>query len=248
MQGKYEPLTRALTAAAEQGRSIVELRFDEVAGLVGDLPKSAEIRQWWANGSQVQALAWRAAGFHVDQVYLDRRLVRFARGQRGGSYHDHRRVPQSRTRVALVDSMVDVRVRLQWLDHGEVVLAAGGKLAFPAMARSAGLYRLTLTGGLATARPLVYIGETDNLHRRLTGNYRNPGLSQQTSLRINARLTRHLTDGGTVALAAATHASLWLGGAEQPLDLTSKAGRLLAENAALVLARATAHAEILNLG
>jgi hypothetical protein len=255
MRGKYEPLTRALTLAAGQGRGTVELRFDEVAELVGGLPESAGIRQWWANGSQVQALAWRAAGFHVDQVYLDRRLVRFVRGQRGGSHQDRGTVAPGKTEpastvagVPLTGGVVDVRVRLEWLGHGAVVLDTSGKLSFPTMPRSAGLYRLTLTGGAATVRPLVYIGETDNLYRRLAGNYRNPGPTQQTSLRISTSLTRHLAGDGTVAVAAATRASVWFDSAEQPLDLSSKAGRLLAESAAIILARTTANAEILNLG
>jgi hypothetical protein len=116
------------------------------------------------------------------------------------------------------------------------------------MPRSAGLYRLTLTGGVAIVRPRLYIAKTDNLHRRLAGNYRNPDPTQQTSLRINATLTRHLAGGGGVALAAAARASVWLGGAEGPLDLSSKAVRLLAQSAAIVLARTAADAEILNLG
>jgi hypothetical protein len=93
---------------------------------------------------------------------------------------------------------------------------------------------MTLSGYVATVRPRLYIGETDNLHRRLAGNYRNPGPTQQTSLRINATLTQRLAGGGGVALAAATHASVWLGGAERPLDLSSEAGRLLAESAAII--------------
>jgi hypothetical protein len=96
MPGKYEALTEALRAAFARGQDTVELGFDQVADLVGGLPRSADIRQWWANSSQSQALAWRDAGFHVEQVYLDRQRVRFARGQRGGSY-DRGRGPRSAT-------------------------------------------------------------------------------------------------------------------------------------------------------
>jgi hypothetical protein len=111
-----------------------------------------------------------------------------------------------------------------------------------------GLYRMTLTSGVAGARPQVYIGETDNLRRRLSSNYRNPGPSQQTSLRVNALLRAHLTAGGQVDLAVAVAATLWRDGDEQALDLHRKAGRLLAESAALVLAQVTADADVLNLG
>ncbi len=94
---RYDPLTEALRAAAARGQGSVEYGFDEIEGIIDHvLPASAgNTRQWWANNSQVQALAWRAAGFHVEQVYLDRRRVRFARGERGGSYADRGRLPAS---------------------------------------------------------------------------------------------------------------------------------------------------------
>lgn len=147
-----------------------------------------------------------------------------------------------------VDPPVDVRILLRWVDRGAVLLDPAGKPAFPDLEQAAGLYRLTLTGGLAGPRARVYIGETAGLRRRLSSNYRSPGPSQQTSLRINALLREHLTTGGRVALAVATAATVWLHGVEQPLDLTREAGRLLAENAALVLAAATDDADIVNLG
>jgi hypothetical protein len=91
MSGKYDPLRVLLLAAADRGQGVVELAFDEIARLVGGLPESATtLRSWWANSSHVQALAWRSAGFHVEQVYLDRGRVRFARGERRGS-NDTRR-------------------------------------------------------------------------------------------------------------------------------------------------------------
>ena len=255
MRGKYEPLTDALRVAAGRGQDIVELGFDQVSDLVGGLPPSADVRQWWANSSHNQALAWRAAGFHVDQVYLDRRRVRFAHGERGGSYHDRggAALPAPSRRVAEaaltpIGPPVDVRVRLQWLNRDAVTLDPAGKPLFPRLEQSAGLYRLTLTGGVAGTRPRVYIGESENLHRRLSSNYRNPGAGQQTSLRINALLREHLGVDGSVALAVATTATVWLNGVEQSLDLTRKAGRLLAESAVVVLASTTDDAEIMNLG
>lgn len=73
MSGKYQPLTEALHAAGNRGEQTVELAFDEISELVGGLPLSAGRREWWANGSHSQARAWRAAGFRVDHVYLERR-------------------------------------------------------------------------------------------------------------------------------------------------------------------------------
>ncbi len=60
----------------------------------------------------------------------------------------------------------------------------------------------------AGVRPRDYIGETDNLRRRLSSNYRNPGPSQQTSLRINRLLREHLGRGGAVKLWVATGAGI----------------------------------------
>jgi len=91
---KYAPLTGLLLDHARRGEDTVELDFAVIANAVGGLPESAtRLRQWWANNSHGQALAWREAGFHVDTVNLDRRRVRFARGERGGSYHDRVFVP-----------------------------------------------------------------------------------------------------------------------------------------------------------
>jgi hypothetical protein len=255
--GRYDPLTAHLQAMADRGQGTVDLGFDEIEQIIAQaLPASSVQRQWWANSSHSQALAWRAAGFHVDQVYLDRRRVRFALGARGGSHADQGRrasVPAS-TRLAApaerhpAGPAVDVRVRLQRLDAGMVTLDQAGKPTFGPVDAAPGLYRMTLTGPAVTARPRVYVGESDSLRRRLSGNYRNPGPRQQTSLRINALLREHLTAGGSVALAIATEATVWLDGLEQPLNLARKAGRLLAENAALVLAQVTGDADIENLG
>ena len=254
--GRYEPVTEALRVAASRGQGTVEYSFEQLEEIVGQpLPASAGVRQWWANSSQVQSLAWRAAGYHVDQVYLDRRRVRFALGERGGSYADRGGVPASaavrgslaRVERAPVGPRVDVRVQVQWLDAGRVELDWSRKPVFGRLEEAPGLYRLTLWGRNAE-RARVYIGESDNLRRRLSGNYRNPGAGQQTSLRINALLREHLEAGGTISLAVALSATVCLNGVERPLDLRRKAARLLAENAALVLAHVTDDADIVNLG
>ena len=163
MTGKYEPLTDVLRSVAGRGQDTVEFDFDEIDQLVGGLPESAGLRQWWANSSHSQALAWRAAGFHVDQVWLTRRRVRFARGERGGSYYDRGRVPMTTTRRtaveipdrAPIDAPVDVRVRASWHDAGIVRIDAGGKPAFEQLEQTPGLYRLTLTGGITGTRSRI---------------------------------------------------------------------------------------------
>jgi hypothetical protein len=260
MTGKYQPLTGYLRAAADRAERTVEMSFAEIAALVGGLPASASTsRQWWANSSHSQALAWGAAGYHVEHVYLDSGRVRFELGQRGGRWHDARRAAaaSSPSRPLIPDAVlvarepvgepIDVHVVLQWTDAGRIELDATGKPVFGVLDAVPGLYRMMLTGSGLTRRK-VYIGETDNLRRRLSGNYRNPGPRQQTSLRINALLREHLAAGGSVTLATASCAHLRIAGVDEDLDLTRKAGRLLVENAALVAQQVRDDADIANLG
>lgn len=77
---KYDPLKDWLK---KQSASHVVLGFDEIARMVGGLPKSAEEHSaWWANersnGGHSQCRAWLDAGYHAS---ADRgsRKVRFAR-------------------------------------------------------------------------------------------------------------------------------------------------------------------------
>ena len=98
----------------------------------------------------------------------------------------------------------------------------------------------------------MYIGESDNLRRRLATNYRNPGSGQPTSLRVNAALREHLTSGGTVGLVIATAGTVHVSvaGSEpapSALDLSAKAARLLAENAAIVTAQLAGEVDLENL-
>lgn len=267
MAAKYETLGDHLREQAANGLHQVELPFGTVDRLVGGLPPSARSqRTWWANSSHGQALAWRAAGWHVDKVDFPGQRVVFGTGQVGGSFADRqtvgnttsstrdRRPPSSTLPASKVSALpeldtVDVSVVFTWRDAGQVALDAQEKLAFPPLPKTSGLYRFTLAAGPGQGRGRVYIGETDNLSRRLAVNYRNPGPTQQTSLRVNVLLRQHLRAGGVVRLAVATVVAVRLaGGDEQRLDLTRKAARLLAESAALVLAQVSDDADIENLG
>jgi len=254
MIGKYRPLTDHLRAAAAGGRHLVEMTFDEIAGLVGGLPPSFTQRRW-ANTDHPQARAWAAANYRVEQVYLDRRRVRFTLAATTDIAAPTPAVPAGTPPPAATHAdraqaipPVDVRVVLRWQDIGAVVLDSADLLSFPRLAAVPGLYRLTLPPATPGQRQRIYIGESSNMYRRLSGNYRSPGPSQQTSLRVNALLREHLRRGGSIRLATATTATAYLTGERQPLDLAVKAARLLAENAALVAILAAGDAEIVNLG
>jgi hypothetical protein len=83
--GRYGPLRDYL---AGQSGSQVRMTFAEVEDLVGPLPSSARLhRAWWANGSLVQAQAWRDAGWHVESVDQAAEQVTFAGGPAGRAGH-----------------------------------------------------------------------------------------------------------------------------------------------------------------
>lgn len=263
--GKYDALATFLADLPDHDFE-VELTFGRIDGLVAGLPPSSRrLRTWWANNSQGQSLAWKRSGWHVRSVDLAGSTVVFARGQVGGSYAardrtavsrrsvqtpvepDFVRPPETTTESARLES-VDARVTFTWMRLGMVALDNGGKLAFPGpIPARPGLYRFTLTNHLGRGR--VYIGESDNLRRRLSTNYRNPGPRQHTSLRVNALLVEFLRLGAEVAVDLSIEATLHApSAADSALDLSRKAGRLLAESAALVLAQVSDAADIENLG
>ena len=265
MAKKYSPVAEHLCVLAAEGQTRVEMLFGQLDRMVGGLPASARRnRTWWANNSQNQAQAWRSAGWHVASVDLAQSRVTFEVGEVGGAYAVRKAAAQSdpaapRPRPAPasrpgldVDALpemdrVAVSVSFTWLDAGSVVLDKTGKLRFPGLPPVPGLYRMALLSGDEAIRTRWYIGESDNLRRR-SGNYRNPGGRQHTSIRINSVLTSHLQEGGTVSLSIAVAASVDIGSGVGQLDLTRKAARLLAENAALGVARDAASVDIENLG
>ena len=217
MTGKYEPLRKHLTALASGERATVECTFAEIAVMVNGLPASAcEWPAWWANSSLTQAQAWREADWHVDKVYFDRQRVRFARGKVGGSYLARGRRPAtSKAAIPLPADFepveLDVQVRMRWHLAAAVMLDDAGRLVFPLLPHSPGIYRLTLADASGQTRSQVYVGESEDLRRR-TGHYRRPGPTQQTSLRINALLQDHPAAGTRTSEAIPAvrwHRSAW---------------------------------------
>jgi hypothetical protein len=80
---KYDPLFEYLCKA---GDGPVTLGFDEIEGLVGQLPVSAtKHRAWWANevgdGRHVHSKAWLNSGREVESVDMTARRVRFGAAQ-----------------------------------------------------------------------------------------------------------------------------------------------------------------------
>jgi DNA-binding transcriptional regulator YiaG len=75
---KYYPLFEHLQGS---GRDEITLTFAEIEALLGlDLPPSARSRRaWWSNRSKeaLQASAWMEAGYHVEDLDLEREQATF---------------------------------------------------------------------------------------------------------------------------------------------------------------------------
>jgi hypothetical protein len=108
------------------------------------------------------------------------------------------------------------------------------RLYFPKVEPIAGIYRLRTQ---SKGRSSLYIGESDNLNRRF-GNYRNPGPTQQTSLRINRFLIDLLSDGSEASISLAEEASLETENDERKFVFSDKNVRRLFESLAVILEQA----------
>jgi hypothetical protein len=129
---------------------------------------------------------------------------------------------------------LDCRIGMTWVNLGRVLLD-GGRLRFPKAPLQSGLYRFRIRGSDTAA---LYIGETENLARRFL-LYANPGPSQQTNLRLNAKFREELSNNSQVAVAVMTIGA-WIefDGTRKIGDFSSKAMRRLFEHAAIVASAA----------
>jgi hypothetical protein len=131
---------------------------------------------------------------------------------------------------------LSAKLRLVWLPVGSTVIDDAGKLKFPRVSTSPGLYRFRiskLNGGAA-----IYVGETDNLQRRFA-HYRNPGPTQATNLRLNAFFLAVISSGGSIEVDIVIDKA-WLtwSDVEVKADFRRKSARRLFENLVLCAERA----------
>jgi hypothetical protein len=244
MSGKYAALTAYLESQATQ---CVRLSFVQIEKIIGcPLPSSARKHGvWWTNSPSPgrHNEAWLLVGWQTaDRDMTDQSIAFQRNGAELGSTRRVARVRgQSRARKPVFDPAVltasdfaadcAVALTLNWKRLGAVALSADGKLAFPAAPTTAGLYRLIVRLGNQTT---IYVGEAVNLMRRF-GNYRLPGNTQQTSLRINAILLEAMKGEGTVSVDIAyQNLGLTVGRNLVEADLTDKAVRRMMEHAAIV--------------
>lgn len=130
---------------------------------------------------------------------------------------------------------VELSTSFSWVPVGAVSLDDQQKIKFPKTGAQPGLYRFKIISADDRSQ---YIGESDQLSRRLQ-NYRTPGPSQQTNLRLNALLIEHLKRGDQVSLSVVIDGvTANCAGREHRVDLSVKSERILLEAAALLNARA----------
>ena len=208
---KYSPL-RTYLEDLPALRTEVILCFDEIETILNArLPKSAsEYREWWANQSHgSRAPSWLGAGFVVDGVDLNRQSVTF------------RRDPSAaRRRKPALTKKKKKRVKRTAREpvHERVLLDAGFKQFGNWEVRDGNIY---LAGDIpiepavyahVTDEHVFYIGSaTTGLKKRLYF-YQRPGVTQRTSIRINALIKDDLDAGKKVwVIAAFPEATGWNG-------------------------------------
>lgn len=135
-----------------------------------------------------------------------------------------------------------VSLSFQWKPIGSLSIGQAGKLVFPQAPSAPGVYRFEIDGDEA----LVYLGEAADLRQRFR-QYRNPGRTQQTNLRLENLLGEILRAGGQCGVSLAQLISFSTGEPTVQLDLRLKAARVLIESTAIVLARGRGGRAVLNL-
>ena len=237
---KYAPLTQHLITLA---KPIWHTTFSEVERILGfSLPPSARSYQaWWANSfdNLPQHRAWLEAGWETADLNLRAEHVLFRRTAPTA--------PAQKLPMALAPTVPfkqpdphpwDAEARkllfgagMTWRPLGRVERDESGRLVLPAAPSLPGIYCFRVRQSQAERR---YIGESDNLARRFA-NYRTPGSSQPTNIRINTLLLEALGTGAEVSASIVVDGA-WINWGKEPLklDLSSKAGRRLLENAAIL--------------
>jgi hypothetical protein len=136
----------------------------------------------------------------------------------------------------------EICLAFRWESIGPLSVDQAGKLVFPQVQSAPGVYRFEIDGHKAS----VYFGEAADLRQRFR-QYRNPGRTQQTNLRMGKLLCDTFGAEGHGEVSLAQIISFGAGEPKAHLDLRLKAARVLMESAAIVLARSRGERAVLNL-
>lgn len=232
--GKYFPLTEFLEGLDQD---IWKARITDVEAILGfALPQSArKFREWWGNDTH-NGQPWRAAGWRTGDVDVVKEAVTFSRCETVTVDRPCQETPADAvTDICEWDVPIrkECNIAMEWQPLGKVTTDQGELLAFPQVNAVPAIYRFRIR--IAGGPERSYVGEAINLKRRF-GNYRNPGSTQQTSVRINAILKGALADGAEISVSAVFEDRAWIhrDGKNAPVNFLSKAVRCLFENAAIV--------------
>lgn len=238
---KYSRLSDFLQECSEDEFFI---SFHEVENILGfSLPNSAfKYPAWWSNNvnNGRHCMAWISVGWRTSDLNLIGKSVSFVRDRNNSSVK--RTIPrfnrssktiakvpkeQERLKTSNVFVETDIKLNVSWKEAGEINLDKSNKLVFPPAPKKPGLYRLRIQNS-------HYIGETVNIRRRFQ-NYRNPGVKQQTNLRINAAIFKALCSGKTVFVdVISDEVMISTRGVETNFNLSSKSTRRFIENGILL--------------
>jgi hypothetical protein len=140
-------------------------------------------------------------------------------------------VRESLTGIAM---LVETTIKFKWNELGRVGLDSLGKLVFPRAPSRPGLYCFQFVEVKGQSE---YIGETDTLDRRFQ-NYRTPGPSQSTNIRLNALMREVISSNGTVSvLIMVDGATIIMNQLASSPRMQNKSDRILLEHAAIYAAR-----------
>ncbi|MDR3710218.1 MAG: hypothetical protein P4L33_18130 [Capsulimonadaceae bacterium] len=237
MSNKYAPLTDHLAALPMEAWRPSFADIERILGFA--LPDSArKYPAWWANQeSGTQVHSWRDAGWFTQDLDLGAERITFSRDRDRSTANPRPRSSRPTEDHPTCDWDVsgDFRAELQlvWTHAGAIILDSAKRLLFPTPPECPGLYRMRIRRKDGTEAR--YIGETFDLRRRFA-NYRNPGDTQQTNLRINQILIDALEDGAQVAVSILTDQA-WIiqDGNKDVADFTRKPVRRLFENFAQIV-------------
>lgn len=231
---KYTKLYQFLSDLSDNQLSVSFSKIESILGF--RLPQSArKYPAWWSNTTKgnSHAAAWLDAGRETEGLNLtaERVIFRLAGPPSTTPKQHAKRTPKPSLSAHVWDTpdLLQCDISMQWQPWGRIV-GLNGRLSFPAAPSCPGLYRFRIRHG---NRESVYYGESDNLARRFT-NYRHPGSTQQTNVRVNQKFTEMLESGAEISVAV-IFKTAWISRDGQRLaaDFSLKAVRRLFEHAAI---------------
>lgn len=231
---KYIKLHQFLSDLTDDQWSTSFSKIESVLGF--RLPHSARKHPaWWGNTTMghSHAAAWLEAGWKTENLNLTAERVTFRRAGRRRAAPKPRTKPTPKPSDSAYDwdtpDQLQCDISMQWQPLGRIT-SQNGRLSFPTAPSKPGLYRFRVRRG---NRESLYYGESDNLARRFT-NYRNPGSTQQTNVRVNQTFTEMLGSGAEISVAVIFETA-WISrdGKRIAADFASKAIRRLFEHAAI---------------